>query len=82
MLGSLITITVTTHPGGELDERSIIGDTLVDPSALESGVHTAKELGHTLPDSFVEVAHTVTHFVLWGGLRSPDLISSKGSLNL
>jgi hypothetical protein len=30
----------------------------------------------------MEVAHTSTHFILGSGLRSSDLISSKGSLDL
>jgi hypothetical protein len=76
------TVTVTTHPRRELNERNIVGETLSDPNALEGGIHTTQELRHTLPDSFMEVAHTVTHFILWGGLGSPDLISSEGSLNL
>ena len=76
------TITVATHPRTKLDERNIVGETLVDPDVLQSSVQTTQKLGNTLPDGFVDVAHPVTHFVLWGRLCSPDLISSEGCLDL
>ena len=76
------TITVATHPRTKLDERDIVGETLVDPDVLQSSVHTTQKLGDTLPYGLVDVAHPVTHFVLWGRLCSPDLISSEGCLDL
>jgi hypothetical protein len=41
-----------------------------------------QKLRHTLPYSFMDVAHPIAHFILWGGLCSPDLISSESCLDL
>jgi hypothetical protein len=77
-----LTITISSHPRRELNKRCIVRNTLVNPNVLQCSINSAQELWNTLPNCFMEVAHTSTHFILGSGLRSSDLISSKGSLDL
>jgi hypothetical protein len=77
-----LTITISPHPRRELNKRCIVRNTLVNPNVLQCSINPAQELWNTLPNCFVEVAHTSTHFILGSGLCSSDLISSKGSLDL
>jgi hypothetical protein len=77
-----VTITITTHPGRELNERSIVRETFIDPNIFQSSVNTAQEFWYTLPYSFMEVTHSSTHFILRSGRGSADFISSESGLNL
>lgn len=77
-----ITITISTHPRRELDERGIIRNTFIYANVLQSGVNTAQEFRNAFPDCLMEVAHSCSHLVLWGRRTPSDLVSTKSSLYL
>lgn len=76
------TITISTHPWRELNERSIIGNTFINANVFQSSVNTAQEFRNSFPDCLMEVAHSCSHLILWGRRTPSDLVCTKSSLYL
>lgn len=76
------TITITTHPRGELNKWGIVRNTFIYPYVLQSCVNTTQEFRHALPDGLMEVAHSRPHLILRSWRRPSDLICPECSLNL
>jgi hypothetical protein len=77
-----LTIPISTHPGRELNEGHIIWQSLINTNGFEGRVYSSKEQGKTIPDSFMKVAHSSTHFILGCGRRATNLICAECSLDL